>query len=62
MVKEHVCICGKQDWDVVFFSSMVVVMAVVVSIWQDNPMFLWLLALLLGVPGSRCKGVQHKTQ
>lgn len=60
--KEHKCICGKPDWDVVVLGFMIIVMAITISIWQDNPRYLWLLALFLGLSSEKCKATSHKEE
>jgi len=38
----------KVNWGSVVVDISVMIMAVGVSIWRDNPLYLWLLALLVG--------------
>jgi len=55
MKNRHKCICQKQDWDVVVLFIAISILAIGVSIWQDNPNFLWLLALIFGLSPTKCK-------
>ncbi len=36
----------NNQWDTVVICFFIMVMAVGVSVWQNNPKFLWLLALM----------------
>ena len=55
MKEEHKCICENTDWEVVIVFLMIVILAVGVSVWQNNPKFLWLLALITIISSRKCK-------
>ena len=57
---KHICICNQDSWGVVVIVIAIMTMAVVVSIWQNNPNYLWLIALVIGVSPNKCKATKHE--
>ncbi len=52
---KHQCICNQSSWDVVAAIFGIMTMSVIVSIWQNNPHYLWLNAMSLLLSTNKCK-------
>ena len=39
---------NHYDWDDLILKLAIIALALFVSVWQDNPKYLWLLILIMG--------------